>query len=230
MLDPEFVADHISGYIAPNASNIGGGLQSLFVMPCSIRIDDFSTNMAKARHGYKSTEEFQSIFDSRRRQIRTWLNNKYDFTIIDCPPSVALQVRMFLPIADGLVVPSVPDRLSVRGSLYLLDRIRRMGIKTQAYGTLWSLFRKQNSTHCRIVEATAKGVEPFNQLPRPFETIIPNASAIVEATELGQTPASFNAKYSHSFAKLFHDLCDEIVARSTFSENGRQVQKALATK
>lgn len=214
MLDDEFNADQIPPYVVPKASDIGGGLERLSVIPCSIRIDDFSTNMAKARHGYKSTDEFNAIFQRRRQLLRRWLESNFDFTVVDCPPSIALQVKVFLTVADAFVLPSIPDRLSVRGSLWLLDRIRRMGVKLDGLGTLWSLYREQNKLHRKVVEAAAVGIEPYNQLPKPFETVIPNAAAIAEASEPNRSPRSFSAKYTTPFAGLYRELCEEIVKRS----------------
>jgi chromosome partitioning protein len=227
MLDDEFTAEKIPPYVVSRASDIGGGLERLSVIPCSIRIDDFSTNMAKARHGYKSTDEFNAIFQRRRELLRRWLRANYDFTVIDCPPSISLQVKVFLTVADAFVLPSIPDRLSVRGSLWLLDRIRRMGVKIHGLGTLWSLYREQNKLHRKVVEAAANGVEPYGQLPRPFETVIPNAAAIAEASEPNRSPRSFSAKYSAPFAKLYRDLCEEIVQRSQWQEVG--AKRAAAT-
>jgi chromosome partitioning protein len=230
MLDDEFTAEQIPPYVVPRASDIGGGLERLSVIPCSIRIDDFSTNMAKARHGYKSTDEFNAIFQRRRELLRRWLRANYDFTVIDCPPSISLQVKVFLTVADAFVLPSIPDRLSVRGSLWLLDRIRRMGVKIHGLGTLWSLYREQNKLHRKVVEAAANGVEPYGQLPRPFDTVIPNAAAIAEASEPNRSPRSFSAKYSAPFAKLYRDLCEEIVRRSQWQEVGaKRVAPTVAT-
>src|SRR5215469_11898135 len=109
--------------------------------------------MAKARRGYHTTEEFQKIYDRRRRLMRMWLQANADFTIIDCPPSMALQVKFFLKVAYGYIVPSVPDRLSVRGSLFLLDRIEKMGFGIKPVGTLWSLYREQNHVHRNTVKS-----------------------------------------------------------------------------
>jgi chromosome partitioning protein len=200
--------------VVKGVSDIDGGLPNLSVIPCSIRIDDFSTNMAKARRGHKSNEEFLAMFRKRRHALHKWLNASYDYTIVDCPPSIAIQVKTFLEVGDYFIVPAIPDRLSVRGSLYLLDRIRRMGIKIEGLGTLWSLYREQNGIHRRVIEAVAKGVDLYNQMPRPFKTVIPNAAKIAEATEPDRKPRNFNAKYTGEFAKLYRSLCEEIVQRS----------------
>lgn len=213
MLDDEFTDAQFPPYIVPGASDINGGLPKLSVLPCSIRIDDFQTNMAKARHGYKSTDEFNAIYARRRGIMRKWLKANYDFTIIDCPPSFALQVKVFLTVADSYIVPSIPDRLSVRGSAFLMDRIRRTGVKISGLGTLWSLYREQNAMHRKIVADARRGVEPYTFLPRPFETIIPNASAISATTEPNGKPSSFVAKYTKAFAKDYQSLCEEIIQR-----------------
>jgi chromosome partitioning protein len=213
MLDADFKVGSFPGYVRKRASDIGGGLEKLSVLPCSIRMDDFVSNMAKARRGYNTTDEFIRSLASRKKQMRKWLKANYNFTIIDCPPSLAMQVKILLAVADRYIVPCIPDRLSVRGSLFLLDRVRKRGFKIAGVGTLWSLYRVQNPLHCKIIEQAKRGSAPFDQLPKPFETVIPNAAKIAEATEPGQRPKTFRQKYSPQFAKLFEALCGEIVRR-----------------
>lgn len=141
-------------------------------------------------------------------------------TIVDCPPSLAVQVKFLFPIADAFIVPSVPDRLSVRGSLYLLERIAKFGYTTsKGIGTLWSLYREQNHVHRDVIDRTNKGAELFNRLPRPFETIIPNATAIADATDPDKRPPTFKAKYTPTFAKVYYRLCEEIVARTAWQDD-----------
>lgn len=225
-IDDNFLPEQFTRYIQTGGSNIGSGLENLDVMPCSVRIDDFQTNAAKARQGFKTTDEWTRLWANRRRQLQRWLSENYDFTIIDCPPSIPIQVRFLLPIAQWFIVPSVPDRLSVRGSVCLLERLRKIGVKLKVLGTLWSLYRQQNPMHRELVERGMKRLPPCDALPVPFRTVIPNAAAIAEATEPDRAPASFQAKYSPKFAKLFRDLCQEIVERTGVEKR----PKTLPTK
>ncbi|MGO9111197.1 MAG: ParA family protein [Thermoguttaceae bacterium] len=229
MLDDEFEAEQVQNYIVPNVSNIGGGLENLSVMPCSIRIDDFQTNMAKAKRGFKTNDEFLSILNKRKAAVRRWLTKNFHFTIIDCPPSIPLQVRLFLTMADSYIVPCVPDRLSVRGALWLKDRLRRLNVKIPPLGTLWTLYRQQNKVHRDVIAATKDNAESYGKLAKPFATVIPNAAAIAEANESLTAAKSFNAKYTSEFAKLYRSLSQEIIQRSQWgSEVSEKVGHAPA--
>jgi chromosome partitioning protein len=132
---------------------------------------------------------------------------------------MALQVKFLLPVADGYIVPSVPDPLSVRGSLYLLDRIDKLGYsRIKGIGTLWSLNREQIHVHRAIVARAASSDAVLKKLPRPFAAVIPNATAIADATDPQKTPASFKAKYTSPFAKIFIQLCEEIIRRTEWQK------------
>jgi chromosome partitioning protein len=230
MLDDEFVAKQCEKYAMWPASNISG-MNKLSVIPCSIRIEDFSTNMAKARRGYSSNEEFLGVFRRRKESLRRWLQTNYDIVLVDCPPSLALQVKALMPVADGYIVPSVPDRLSVRGSLYLLDRIDKLGYSNlKPIGTLWSLYREQNHVHREVVARTKRKDKPLDRLPRPFETIIPNATAIADSTETDRQHASFRRKYTPQFARLFEELCQEIHRRAEWSQKEGGVQTTASAR
>ncbi len=172
------------------------------------------------------------MYRSRQRALKRWLENNYDYTIIDCPPSLALQVRLFFTVGTGYIVPAIPDRLSVRGSLYLLQRIQARGYKLKSLGTLWSLYREKNAMHKRVIKAVEDGLKDYRDMPRPFSTVIPNAAAIAASTEPDQKPGSFTAKYGGQFAKKYRALCDEIVKRCQVHEaagNDRDGRPATTT-
>jgi chromosome partitioning protein len=147
------------------------------------------------------------------------MRQEFDHVIIDCPPSFAFQVKFFLSVADTFIVPCVPDRLSVNGSKYLMDRIQTCRFRLKGLGVLWTLYRDGNHLHRRRVEAARNGTGPdMETLPPPFETVIPNAAGIAEATELVHSkPATFSRKYAE-FAPLFKKLTAEIVERAELQQ------------
>src|SRR5207245_2349096 len=73
MLKDKFNSNQIEHCVASNVSNIGGGMQNLSAIPCSFRIEEFSTNMAKAKRGFHSNDEYLRMLDRRRQQLRRWL-------------------------------------------------------------------------------------------------------------------------------------------------------------
>jgi hypothetical protein len=82
MLKEEFPSDGFRQYVAADAGNILALQPRLSVMPCSFRINDFSTNMAKARQGFRTNEEFQAIWKRRQSAFQTWLHKSYSYTIV----------------------------------------------------------------------------------------------------------------------------------------------------
>ncbi len=214
MLNDEFNPISIEDYIQKNASNIKPVQENLDCISCSHRIDEFSTNMAKAKQGYQSNEEFLRRLNRLRNTFARWCNDHYEYTIIDCPPTFVIQVLFLLGCAEFFIIPTIPDRLSVRGSLYLLERLRLRGYKKiKCLGTLWTMVRRQVSTHLKIIELEEKQSGEYAKMPKPFRTIIPNMSAIADAMELQQEYTSFHAKYQYKPSRLYEQLCEEIEER-----------------
>ena len=212
MIREDFATEQFDRFPIAGVSDIGGGIPKLSVIPCSYRIDEFAETMSRAKLTYPSNDAFQAMLRKHREKFRRWLVDRYDYTIVDCPPSIPNPVRLFLAIGDGYIVPSVPDRLSVRGATYFLERLQKAKFtKIRGIGTLWSLYRGANSVHRRTVNAAAEGVAPYDRLPPPFQTLIPNATKIAEATEGGRKPRSFREKYTPEFAGLYHRLAGEVV-------------------
>ena len=217
MLAPEFDTETIPRYIVNQVSLIGEGFPGLDLLPCSIRIDDFQTNVARARRGYKDADEFQRDLKRGLAALERYMRGQYDFVLVDCPPTIALQVKQFIGIADSFVIPCVPDTLSVRGSFWLLDRLRRMNVKRiQPLGTLWSLYRAQAAVHREVIQRTEAGEMPFSALPEPFVTVIPNAVSVAAAMDpfSEEHPPTFREKYGTNIARLYRQAAEELEMRS----------------
>jgi chromosome partitioning protein len=158
MLREDFSPDAFDRYVEWGASNINGGFPHLGVLPCSLRMEDFSANRVRALENYDSTEEFNAVLRRHEAMLYRWLHNSFDYVLVDCPPTIPFQVKTLLKVADAYLVPSVPDMLSVRGSHHLIERIRRLGItKAKPIGMLWTLYREGNPVHKRTVARSLQG-------------------------------------------------------------------------
>ena len=210
----ELTGEQVRSCVMRGVSTIGGGLSHLDLLPCSPRMDDLQTNLLKAcvTHG----GDLKSLFAPGRREMRRFVDD-YDYVLLDFPPSLSWPVQFFLAMVDGFVIPCVPDRLSVRGSRYLMRRLEQGGhTKLEPLGLLWTLVRGNVRTHGDIVAAAAARQPPYDQLPPPFETIIPHAAAIADAAEpppAGETHGSFRQKYGDK-AVVFERLHDEVRRRA----------------
>lgn len=214
MLRDDFHSDEISRFRHSKASSILNLQPKIDCIPCSHRIDEFTTNMARARRGYQSHQEFLQSLNRLRKKFNRWCNRQYDYTVVDCPPSFSVQVLFLLGCAEYYISPSIPDNLSVRGTLYLVERLRKRGYRSiHGLGTAWSMVRKQVKQHLEIIEACANGESRFAALPRPFATAIPNMAAIADSANFSKSYPNFPSKYRGDAAPVFQNLCTEIVER-----------------
>ncbi len=220
MLRQDFDASLFSQFLTRDASNISGGLENLNVLPCSERIEAICSNVARGGHGRLTESEIRNRL---RQQLPAWkrsLGQEFDFVLIDSPPGLPLQMRVLLSLADGFVIPCIPDLLSVKGALNLLARVKKEGFGLRSVGILWTLYREQNSIHRGIVDGFQNS-RVKELLPPPFEVVIPNATAIGQTASPGSRYHSFRSKYTPVLATRFESVCDELVMRSRNMFNSR---------
>ncbi len=216
MADIDFEISRLQEFVIPSLSSVQRARPQLSVIPCSFRIDDFFSNVFRSRRTCRTFVTERELSAHLRKQmpkVKRMLERSFDFVLVDCPPSITMQVKMFLKIADAHIIPSVPDQLSVRGSENLVRRLRNF--RTHGLGTLWTLYRRQAAIHREIVAC------PFAGLPEPFETVIPNASRLADAAAPHDANDIFfdcNAKYGREFAERYRALLGEIECRCEQSE------------
>jgi chromosome partitioning protein len=216
-----FSTSQMGDYIVTHASSIGPGLEHLSVLPCSLRIEDLLSNIKKAnpsdpedkKRMQDTNATWRFLCDRRVPQLRDWLKVNYDFVIIDCPPAIAIQVRLLMMVADAYVVPSIPDQLSVRGARYLRSRVSSIQIKIAELGALWSMVRQITSHLDTIKYYQTQGIR---ELPQVFETQIPHANTMSHSDSLLhelERHKTFKEKYG-VFHALYTSLANEIIFRT----------------
>ncbi len=135
----------------------------------------------------------------------------YDWIVIDCPPNLRLITLNGLRIAQGYVIPTIPDVLSTYGIPQIVSRVddfaQELNQEIEPYGIVFSKYRDQSPLH----RNTVKQLRNDPRLPHVFKTIIPEATAIAESaefTDYGTLRQKYD--YNHRY-DLFAALTNEIV-------------------
>ena len=68
----------------------------------------------------------QARYQSRLKESLTFITNRYDYIIIDCPPSLGVLTINALVGADGVIIPILCDYLSLEGLKQLVTSIERV--------------------------------------------------------------------------------------------------------
>ncbi|TWT32421.1 MinD/ParA/CobQ/CobA-like protein [Posidoniimonas corsicana] len=215
MLKVDFDPARIDRFVAGEASDINGGLPHLSVIPSSVRINDFFDRYSARLREYASLEEFQAMVTKHRKKLGNWIASNFDYVIIDCPPSLAYQVKFLLRLSDAYVIPSQPNRLSLRGADWLVEKLRKDGFRRRPLGTLWSMCREQDAQHRKVIKAAEHGEFDGYRFPAPFDTVVPLSSKISRALEAPDSqPKSFRGKYGSKFSPVFISIANELLTRT----------------
>ncbi|MDH5643869.1 MAG: AAA family ATPase [Gemmatimonadota bacterium] len=153
------------------------------------------------------------------REALAPVRDKYDFVLIDCPPSLGLLTLNMLTAADAVLIPIQCEYYALEGLSQLLNTIRLVqqnfnpalairGVVLTMYDARLNLSR-QVATEAR---------EYFGG--KVFETVVPRNVRIAEAPSFGKPilmydVQSLGAKSYLALAQEFMRVCDDASAQET---------------
>lgn len=160
-----------------NVSNIRD-VKNLDLIPSSLDMIDLQDRIASAPQGQFYANNPTEII---KRSIRDFKNN-YDYVLIDCPPNMGLITLNGLRIADGYIIPTIPDVLSTYGIPQIINRVSKfsntIGENIECLGIVATKVRMQSSLHTRTLMELKKGTDAML-----FETIFYENNQMGEAAE-----------------------------------------------
>jgi chromosome partitioning protein len=145
----------------------------------------------------------------RLRQVIQPLREKYDFILIDCPPSLDILTLNALAAADAVMVPVQCEFLALEGVSELLDtlaRLRRAINPSLAIEGILLTMYDDRTTLSRQVAADLRGF--FGA--QVFEAVIPRNVRLAEAPSHGM-PVIFYDIHSRG-AESYIQLAKEVIA------------------
>ena len=149
-------------------------------------------------------------------RVLTPLRVKYDFILIDCPPSLGLLTINGLTAADGVIVPLECEYYALRGMALLMDSIERirerLNPRLQIDGILATMYDTR-TLHSKEVLARVK--DAFGD--HLFSTPIRKTVRFAEAPVVGE-PITHYAPTSAG-ALAYRSLAQEVLDRVSTSQS-----------
>lgn len=146
------------------------------------------------------------------------LRVKYDFILIDCPPSLGLLTINALTAADGVLIPLECEYYALRGMALLMDSIERvrerLNPRLHIDGILATMMDAR-TLHSKEVLERVK--EAFG--PRLFDTVIRKTIRFAEAPVAGEPIMSYAP--SSTGAQAYRALAQEVMNRVATSQSAR---------
>ncbi len=138
--------------------------------------------------------------------------DRYDYVLVDCPPSLNILTVNALTAADGALIPMQCEYYALEGLTALLETIERIrggtNRKLVLYGILRTMFDPRNNL---ATEVSSQLTQHFGE--RVFRTVIPRNVRLAEAPSFG-LPALYHDKYCRG-ALAYLALAGEINRRES---------------
>jgi chromosome partitioning protein len=150
---------------------------------------------------------------NRENKLRTYLikvQDKFDFVIIDCPPSVGLLTVNALAAATDIIIPLQTEYYAMEGLSQLLQLVQRvqrgLNPSLNTLGIVMTMFDSRTSLSGQVHSEIQKA---FGNLV--FNTVIPRNVRLAEAPSHGK-PIMVYDKWSKG-AKAYKNLSKEVMDR-----------------
>ncbi len=146
-------------------------------------------------------------------QLKT-IKDRYDYVLIDCPPSLGFVTINAMIASDGIIIPVQCEFLAMDGLTQLLNTIRLVQSKKKVnmesltiFGVLLTMLDTRSSSGFQVVNEVKTY---FGE--RVFQTIIPRNVSCSNATFYGVPVTEFSPKSKSSLS--YRQLAKEVTSRN----------------
>ncbi len=148
--------------------------------------------------------------EHRLEQALAPLRGRYDYVLVDCPPSLGLLTLNALVAADGVLVPIQCEYLALEGLSRLIDTVRlvrdSLNPRLRLAGIVMTMFDPRTNLSTQVVQDVVK------HFPKEiFKTIVPRSIRLSEAPSYGRTILEYDN--GSRGAQAYRALAEELLAR-----------------
>ena len=136
------------------------------------------------------------------------MREKYDFILIDCPPSLGLITMGSLTASDTILIPIQCEYYALEGLSQLMNTVRRIKRQYNERLDIEGVLLTMYDGRLNLTQQVVGEVKKF--FPRKvFRTVIPRAVRLSEAPGFGM-PVLYYDK-NNKGTKAYEDLAEEII-------------------
>ena len=139
-----------------------------------------------------------------------YIKDKYDYIIIDCPPSLSTLTVNAMTTADSVLVPIQCEYYALEGLsqlIYTVNLVReRLNPELDIEGVVFTMYDSRTNLSMQVVENVKS-----NLSQHVFETVIPRNIRLAEAPSYGVPICKYDSKSAG--AEAYDNLAKEIIDR-----------------
>jgi chromosome partitioning protein len=146
--------------------------------------------------------------ETRMKAAIDEIRDKYDFILIDCPPSLGLLTLNALTAADTILVPIQCEYYALEGLSQLMNTVklvqRHLNPTLDVEGVVLTMFDARTNLSIQVVEDVKKYFRN-----KVYRTVIPRNVRLSEAPSFGLPIILYDAKSKG--AECYMDLAQEVI-------------------
>jgi chromosome partitioning protein len=151
--------------------------------------------------------------DSESARVRAHLDDvidKYDFVLIDCPPSVGALTQTALTASTEVLMPIQCEYFAMEGLTQLIQTIKKVIVATDGRLTFGGILLTMYEPHLELTREVDEEVRDFFG-DIVFDSVVPRDVSLCEAPSHGQTVFQYAPRSRGAFA--YTQLCMEVLQR-----------------
>ncbi len=148
--------------------------------------------------------------EQRLRNVLEPIRGRYDYMLVDCPPTINMLTLTALTAADGAMIPIQCEYYALEGLSALLETVKQVRNSVNHTLEIKGLLRTMYDPRNKLaIEVSAQLIKHFGD--KVYTTVIPRNVRLAEAPSFG-IPVMFHDRTS-SGAKAYEALAEEVVAQ-----------------